>query len=379
MMLHIKKLIGSFVLLLIFSRANGQDGITLRIGDPAPELKYSKWLKGEPVTSFTGDQLYILEFWATWCGPCKAAMPHLTKLQQKYDGKVSIIGVGIWEKLKEGQTYESSLPMVEKYVTGNSANMGYSVIADNNDQHMGTKWMKAAGQGGIPSTFIIEKGRIIWIGNPTALDTMLPKILEGSYDMVAYKNKFDKKAESYKKRFAANVAALKPINDALAANEYEKAFELMDKLKAEKPDMRNAINPMKFKALLKQGREEEAVKFGNHWQKEDKYAVYAILGMVIDEDKLSKSTYLWAARSFHSLVSNKMPVNFHMLASCYAKGGEYQNAIVNEKKAIEEAKVALQEGKLVGTVMDYTVTEYEEALAQYKTAAKAAKKNKSKK
>src|SRR5687768_18516505 len=110
-MLLVKKLIGSVILLLLFVQAKGQDEITLRVGDAAPAIKYSKWLKGEPVSSFDGDQLYILEFWATWCGPCKGAMPHLTKLQKKYKGKVTIIGVGGWEKIKEGQPYESSMPL----------------------------------------------------------------------------------------------------------------------------------------------------------------------------------------------------------------------------------------------------------------------------
>jgi thiol-disulfide isomerase/thioredoxin len=92
-MLIIKKLIGSVVLLLLFAQVNGQDKVSLRIGDLAPAIKYSKWLKGEPLTSFKGNQLYILEFWATWCGPCKGAMPHLTKLQKEYEGKATIIGV----------------------------------------------------------------------------------------------------------------------------------------------------------------------------------------------------------------------------------------------------------------------------------------------
>jgi thiol-disulfide isomerase/thioredoxin len=372
-MISIKKLIGSVVFFLLFAQVNGQDEVTLRIGDPAPAIKYSKWLKGEPVTSFNSDHLYILEFWATWCGPCKGAMPHLTKLQKEYEGKISIIGVGVWEKIKEGEAYESSLPMVAKYVQGNDANMGYSVIADNNDQHMGDNWLKAAGQGGIPSTFIIKNEKIIWIGHPMALDTTLPKIFDGSYDMDTYKNNIDKKTEAYKKRFAANVAALKPINDALAAKEYEKAFKLMEKLQREKPDLRSSLTHMRFDALLKQGREEEILRFGNQWQKESESGVYSILGKVIDEDKLSKAIFLWAARSFDSSVQDKRPLNYHMLASCYAKGGDYKNAIINEEKAIEGAKVALKKGEMVGTIMNYTVTEYEEALAGYKKASKADK------
>lgn len=378
-MCSIKKLTGSLLLLLLLVQVKAQDEVTLHIGDPAPPLKYSKWLKGKPVASFKGDQFYILEFWATWCGPCKKAMPHLTRLQKEYEGKVTVIGVGIWEKVKEGEPYESSLPMVKKYVQGNSANMGYSVIADNNEQYMGNKWMRAAGQGGIPATFIIKDEKIIWIGNPAALDTTLPKIFDGSYDMAAYKVKFDKRVALYKKRFAANVSELKPVNDALAAREYQKAFELMDKLVAEKPTWRNTVNLMKFTALLKQGKEEEAIAFSDQWQKEDKDAATSVFITVHKEDSLSKSTYLWAAGLYESTTPKMNPLTYHMLASLYAKGGDYQSAVIKEEQAIEGAKTALQKGEMMGTIMDYTVTEYKEALAKYKKAGKTVKKNESKK
>jgi thiol-disulfide isomerase/thioredoxin len=370
-MLSIKKALASVLLLLLFVQIKAQDEVTLHIGDPAPALKYSKWLKGTPIESFKGDQLYILEFWATWCSPCKKAMPHLTKLQKEFEGKVTIIGVDVWEKVKEGQSYESSLPMVAKYVASNSANMGYSVIADNNEEHMGNK-------GGIPATFIIKEGKIIWIGNPATLDSTLPKIFNGSYDMAAYKVKFDKKVEAYKKMFDANVAALKPVNDALAANEYQKALELMEKLKIERPDLRRMANQMKFTTLLKLD-EKEAIKFAGQWQKEDDYAPTAVFINLNNENSLSKTTYLWAAEWFESGAPKMNPVTYHMLASLYAKSGDYQQAVINEEKAVQDAKTALEKGDMAGTIMGYTVTEYEQALAQYKKAGKTAKKNVSKK
>ena len=49
------------------------------------------------------DTPVLVDFWAPWCGPCKAAMPHLTKTQKAYEGKATIIGVDVWEKVKEGE------------------------------------------------------------------------------------------------------------------------------------------------------------------------------------------------------------------------------------------------------------------------------------
>src|SRR5262245_45990939 len=70
---------------------------TLKIGDKAPALAIDKWVKGTPVKAFEPGKTYVVEFWATWCGPCVATMPHISELQSKYKDKVTFIGVNVWE------------------------------------------------------------------------------------------------------------------------------------------------------------------------------------------------------------------------------------------------------------------------------------------
>ena len=53
------------------------------------------WLQGTPVKEWEKDKVYIFEFWATWCGPCLAAMPHMEQLHQAFKDNpgMQIIGV----------------------------------------------------------------------------------------------------------------------------------------------------------------------------------------------------------------------------------------------------------------------------------------------
>ncbi len=55
---------------------------SLAVGDPAPPISIAEWATGEPVSVLANDQVYVVEFWATWCPPCRSSMPHISQLQQ---------------------------------------------------------------------------------------------------------------------------------------------------------------------------------------------------------------------------------------------------------------------------------------------------------
>ena len=60
------------------------DNNTLSVGDPAPKLAVKEFVKGEPLKDLEKGKTYVVEFWATWCGPCRTSIPHLTELQKKH-------------------------------------------------------------------------------------------------------------------------------------------------------------------------------------------------------------------------------------------------------------------------------------------------------
>ena len=69
----------------------------MNLGDPTPPLHLRTWIKGKPVNTFEKGEIYVLEFWATWCKPCVAAMPHLSALAREYRDRVTVLGIDVME------------------------------------------------------------------------------------------------------------------------------------------------------------------------------------------------------------------------------------------------------------------------------------------
>ncbi|MHC5082768.1 MAG: TlpA family protein disulfide reductase [Planctomycetota bacterium] len=144
------------------------------IGMKAPALAGMNWIKGKPVKIAPG-RAYVIEFWATWCPPCKASIPHLTEIQKQYKDKLTVIGVS-----------SEAASIVQPFVDQMGSKMNYTVIADS----QGTarrNYSQAFGQGGIPHAFIIDpKGRVAWVGHPMdGMDEILKKVMDGDYDPIA--------------------------------------------------------------------------------------------------------------------------------------------------------------------------------------------------
>ncbi|MFI5461071.1 MAG: TlpA disulfide reductase family protein [Isosphaerales bacterium] len=150
----------------------------LKVGDPAPPLAVSTWLRGAEVKGFEPGRVYVIEFWATWCGPCRQIMPHIGDLQDEYREKgVTFIGFASEANDKEAK--------VNAFVAKQGAKLGYTfAFGSGSETH--NAYMKASGQNGIPCSFVVDKqGRIAYIGHPLFLDFVLPKVLDGTWDQKA--------------------------------------------------------------------------------------------------------------------------------------------------------------------------------------------------
>ena len=70
----------------------------LAVGTPAPDWKLTDAAgKTHSLSDYRG-RVVVLDFWATWCGPCEALMPRMQKLQDKLGDKGAVVfGVNSWE------------------------------------------------------------------------------------------------------------------------------------------------------------------------------------------------------------------------------------------------------------------------------------------
>ncbi|PKR78727.1 thiol:disulfide interchange protein [Halalkalibacillus sediminis] len=67
----------------------------IEIGEAAPNFQLTN-MDGDQVelNDFKGKKV-LLNFWASWCGPCRAEMPHMQDIHEKYGDEVAIVGVNV--------------------------------------------------------------------------------------------------------------------------------------------------------------------------------------------------------------------------------------------------------------------------------------------
>jgi thiol-disulfide isomerase/thioredoxin len=330
--------------------AEGTKLFPLMVGDRAPEIRVGQWVKGEPVKSFQRGQVYLLDFWATWCGPCRRGIPHLNDLQSQYKSELVVVGVSVWEK-----SAQDVAPFVAKF----GQQMNYTIAVDDyppapadianptkwalDQGKMSINWMKASGRAelGIPTVFIVDRdGFVAWIGeSDEELDEPLAKIIAGKWDLAA-------ESANYRTRLEAAVKA-KPTNDqlnsALRKKQWKEVIECCDKMLAVDPIGSAAIAGCKFQTLLIEMKEtERALAFAreaiDHVARNSAPALgqiaYVIAEMSGAEGRKHLDLALEAANRANTLAHERRPGVLETLAQIYFLKGDLPNAVDCQTKAV---------------------------------------------
>jgi thiol-disulfide isomerase/thioredoxin len=162
------------LLLLLLSATLSAAG--LKVGDPAPATRPETMLQGEAVKDFKKGEVYVFECWASWCGPCIAAIPHLNELHKQMGKKgVVITGVNVWESERDA----ASAQRAKNFLKAQGEKMSYRVALGG--KAFIKDWLEAAEVNGIPHAFVVADGKIAWTGHPAQLTAeMLGDILTGT-------------------------------------------------------------------------------------------------------------------------------------------------------------------------------------------------------
>ena len=130
------------------ARAQGEDNVIrfVRNPDAAPAFKLDT-LDGKPVSlADAHGKVILLNFWATWCGPCRAEIPDLIELQNKYKDRLQIIGL----------TVDDDDPAAIKKVVEKTG-INYPVAMASDEVRM-----KYGGIAALPTSFMLDsEGRVM--------------------------------------------------------------------------------------------------------------------------------------------------------------------------------------------------------------------------
>ncbi len=318
----------------------------LSIGDKAPALDIEHWVRGEKMDGFADGKVTVVEFWATWCGPCKASMPHLTELQKQYaEQGVTIIGISD-EDVEKVSTFLGTDEWKKK--------AQYTLVTDP-DRSNHNNYMRAAGQRGIPTAFVVDQeGVVAWIGHPMNMDEPLAKIVAGDWDAKAYGAQWAKEQAMS----AAWNARSRPFMAASREKDFAKAVAILDEQLAEYPDDLNAKLRRTQILIIELDRAGEALPIAQEMvaSSSDPMMLNALSWSVLESGKAKGPVLemaMEAAQKANELSGGKDGSIIDTLARAYWEAGDAKKAIALQEKAVEISPEGRMKESMKKTLEEY--------------------------
>lgn len=129
----------------------------LPTGTPAPDFTaYAPDKSPVKLSAFKG-KFVLIDFWSTWCGPCKVTMPHLEQLHQKLSPQgLVVLGVCVWDTQSAFDKWQKSPEVKTTYLK----------VYDRAGRERSNIAQKLYSVSGIPTFYLVDReGNIIYSGN----------------------------------------------------------------------------------------------------------------------------------------------------------------------------------------------------------------------
>jgi thiol-disulfide isomerase/thioredoxin len=149
--------------------------VVMKAGDPAPEIKVKDLGDKDVALADYRGKVVLVNFWATWCDPCRVEIPWLIEMQDKYEAKgFTVLGIAMDE---EGKPVVAPFVAKERYdVAGQKLPMNYPIVIGSD-----TVAEKFGGLLGYPTSILISKdGKQIKRVTGVINEEEISKLIEGN-------------------------------------------------------------------------------------------------------------------------------------------------------------------------------------------------------
>lgn len=297
-------------------------------------LASATWVQGGPLTAFEPGKVYIFECWATWCGPCVAAIPHVNDLHKRYAEKgLRVYGINVWE---------DGLEKVTEFVKRKGEGMSYPVAYTGKDSAFEKEWLKPAGVKGIPHAFVVRDGKLIMTTHPMQLtDQVVEALLSGEEG--ARKAAADiQSAQESRERLNS---IIRTFRTAAASGNTALMNEKLGELEKSAPDS-PYIASMKLDVLIADKNWNAASKAleempdGPSRQMSIQMTANKVCLQGNQEfpAEFVKTLASGFEKQLAATESTRNPMSFVMLSALQGKAGDKDASLANAKKAVETAK-----------------------------------------
>ena len=158
-------IVAAFLCLFVWVTFRHPSRKPLGLVGPAPEFTLTD-LANHPLNlSGLRGKVVVLDFWATWCGPCREEIPHFIALQSKYEPRLQVVGISMDDEEKPVREFQQQFKMNYPVAMGNPK------VAE-----------QYGGILGLPITFIIDRNgqifaRHLGATNVSVIEDEIQKLL----------------------------------------------------------------------------------------------------------------------------------------------------------------------------------------------------------